>query len=303
MTTVNERVGIPQAITINGVDTGGVMTAAISVGYDNIMRSAPDGLQVPLKDKEIQFVRGTIVTQDWVEVLNILIGVVGTYVFYERKSGVAPATGFIQHTITAPVIHQANFTLTKGGYAVASFSFECRAADPTKTIADMWALLDDQAAPTYLTTARGGYRIETAKHGVEPTWINILHVTDFNFGLTLPLVRACNDADIGYTCVDARLDGLIAAGSIGFQDALITGAVLTCQQLIAAARNSLILTVTQGGGAADKTITILGVDFNNVGGNSDVNTPFTGYSADFEVSNDETTQLTLEGDNKIITIV
>lgn len=299
MTTVNNRVGIPQAIVINGVDAGGAMTAAINAGYDNIMRSAPDGLQVPIKDKEIQFVRGTVTTQDWVEVVNLLVGVVGTYVFYERKSGVAPATGFIQHTITNPVIYQASFTLTKGGYATASFSFECRAADETKTIADMWALLDSQAAPTYLTTARGGYRIETAAHGA----ISIYHVTAFNFGLTLPLVKACNDADIGYTCVDARLDGLTAAGSISFQDALITGAILTCQQLIAAAKGSLVLVVTQGQGGADKTITIAGVDFNNVGDSSGANTPFTEYTADFDVANDETTQLTLEGTNKIITIV
>lgn len=303
MTTVNERVGIPQAAIINGVDAGGIMTAAISAGYDNIMRSAPDGLQVPLKDKEIQFVRGTVNTQDWIEVINLLTGAVGTYVFYERKSGVAVDTGFIKHTITAPVIHSASFALTKGGYGTASFSFECKAADETKGIADMWLPEDDQAAPTYISAARGGYRIESAKHGVEPTWIDIHHVTAFNFALTLPLVRACNDLDIGYTCVDARLDGLTAAGSISFQDASIATATILCQKLAVAARNSLVLVVTQGGGAADKTITILGVDFNNVGSSSDASAPFTGHNADFEVSNDVTTQLTLAGDNKIITIV
>lgn len=302
MATINQRVGIPQATIINGVDTGGVMTAAILAGYDNIMRSAPDGLQVGMKDKEIQFVRGTIVSQDWAEIINLLTGAVGTYVFYERKSGVAPATGFIKHTITAPVIHRTSFTLTKGGYATASFSFECKAADEAKGIADMWVPEDDQAAPSYISAARGGYRIETAKHGVEPTWTNIYHVTDFNFALTLPLVRACNDADVGYTCVDARLDGLTAAGSIGFQDASIAAATILCQKLAVAARNSLVLTVTQGGSGADKTITIAGVDFNNVGSNSDASAPFTSYNADFEVSNDAGTPLTLEGDNKIIII-
>jgi len=302
MTTVNERVGIPQAAVINGGDAGGVMTAAISAGHENIMRSAPDGLQVPLKDKEIQFVRGTITTQDWTKVIDLLNGVVGTYIFYERKSGVAVGTGFIQHTITAPVIHSASFTLTKGGYATADFSFECRAADETKGIADMWALLDDQAAPTYVPAARGGYRVESAKHGIVPNWTDIYHVMSFNFALTLPLVRACNDADVGYTCVDARLDGLTAAGSIGFQDASIATAIILCQKLAVAARGNLVLVVTQGGGAADKTITIAGVDFNNVGSNSDASTPFTGYSADFEVSNDVTMQLTLDGTNKIITI-
>ena len=303
MTTVNNRVGIPQAIVINGVDAGGAMTAAITAGYDNIMRSAPDGLQVPIKDKEIQFVRGIVATQDWVEVVNLLIGVVGTYVFYERKSGVAPAAGFIQYTITNPVIHQASFTLTKGGYATASFSFECRAADETKTIADMWALLDAQAAPTYISAARGGFRVVSAVHGVDPNDIDIYHVTAFNFTLTLPLVKACNDSDVGYTCVDARVSGLTAGGSISFQGGEITGAILTCQELIAAAKAALVITAKQSQGGANKAITIANVDFNSVSSPSDVNATFTEYVGTFDVANDPDVPLTLAGDNKIIAIV
>ena len=38
MATVNNRVGLPQAIVINGIDTGGAMTARISAGYDTIHR-------------------------------------------------------------------------------------------------------------------------------------------------------------------------------------------------------------------------------------------------------------------------
>jgi len=303
MATVNKRVGLPQAVVINGVDAGGAMTAAINAGFENIMRSSPDGLQVPVKDKEIQYVRGTIVTQDWVEAINLLTGTVGTYVFYERKSGVAIDTGFIKHTITAPVIHRVTINFTKGGYATISLDFECRAADETKGIADMWALLDDQAAPSYISAARGGFRVETAVHGVDPNDVDIYHVTAFDFSLTLPLVRACNDADVAYTCVDARLSGISAGGSISFQSGEITGAVLTCQELIAAAAANLVIVVAQSQGAADKTITIANVDFNNVGSNSDANAPFTGYTAAFDIANDPDTPLTLEGDNKIITIV
>ncbi len=303
MATVNKRVGIPQAFTINGVDAGGAMSAVINAGYDNVIRSAPDGMQVPIKDKEIQFVRGTIATQDWVEVINLLTGAVGTYVFNERKSGVAEATGFIKHTITAPVIHRVNMSFTKGGYAVVTFDFECLPADETKTIADMWALLDDQAAPTYISAARGGFRIETCKHDpAGGSEIQVYHVTAFNFAMQLPLVKACNDGDVGYTAVDARLDGLTATGSISFQDAGITAAVLTCQELIAAATADLELVIRQGQGAAAKTILIANVDFNSIGSNSDVNSPFTSYSAEFDVANDAGTPLTLAGANKIITI-
>ncbi len=293
------RTGLPQAVKINGVDAGGVMSARIDAGFENVMYSPPDGLQVPVKDKEIQYVRGTIVTQDWVEAINLLTGTVGTYVFYERKSGVAEATGYIEHTLTAPIIHRVSINFTKGGYATISLDFECRAADETKAIADMWALLDGQAAPTHITAARGGYRIETAAHGGA---IDIYHVTAFNFTLTLPLVKACNDGDVAYTCVDARLNGLTTGGSISFQGGEITGAILTCQELIAAAAANLVIVVSQSQGAADKTITIANVDFNNIGSSPDVGAPFTGYTAAFDVANDAGTPLTLAGDNKIITI-
>jgi len=259
MATVNNRVGIPQAFVINGVDAGGAMSAAIQAGYDNTVRSAPDGLQVALQDKEIQFV-GTIVTQDWIEAVNLLTGTVGTYVFYERKSGVAEETGYVKHTITNPIIHRANLNFNKGGYATVSFDFECRAADETKGIADMWTPLDDQSAPSNVSAARGGWRIVTCAHGE----VSIYHLTAFDFSLALPLVKECNDADVGYTCVDARLDGLTAGGSISFQDAEITTAKLKCQQLITAAKASLVIAVKQSAGGANKTITIAGVDFSNV---------------------------------------
>ncbi len=302
MTTINERVKKPLAVAINGVDAGGVMTASITAGYDNIIKTAPDGMQLPEIDREAQFCRGTIVTQDWIEALNLLIGAVTTLIFYERKDGVAAATGYIKHTITAPVIYNFSLNFTKGGYATASFAFECKAADETKTIADMWVLLDDQAAPTYISAARGGYRVETCTHSTAGTEIKVYHVTGFTFSIAMNLVKACNDADVGYTCVTAELDNMAAAGSLAFQDGLITGAILTAQRLIAAAADDLVIVVTQGKGAADKTITIANVIFNNIGGNSDVNAPFTGYSAGFDIANDSDTPLTLEGANKIITI-
>jgi len=306
MVTVNKRVGLPQAITINGIDTGGAMTARIDAGFDNVMRSAPDGLEVPIKDKETEYVRGSITTQDWAQVIAVLTGVLGTYIFYERKSGVAVTTGFIKHTITNPVIHRANFRLTKGGYGVATFDFECRAEDETKGLADMWTVLDEQAAPAYITAARGGFRIVSAKHGHElptPLWQDIYHVTDFDFTLTLQLVKECNDSDLGYTCVDARLDGLTAEGSISFQDSTIVAAVLVCQTLLAAIPDSLVLSVKQGAGGAAKTVTIANVDFNNVGRTPDANRPFTEHAANFDVANDAALPLTLEGANKIITII
>lgn len=298
MPTVNERVGIIQAMAINGVDAGGAMSARITAGYDVILESEPDGLEVPISDRSCQFVRGTISSQDWTEAVNLLTGVVGTYIFYERKSGEAAATGHIKHTITNPVIHNMRIDISQGGYGTVTFDFECKAADPAKTIADMWAMTDDQAAPTYVSAARGGWRVSTTLLGA----LAIYHVTAFSFSLKLNLVKACNDADVGYTCVDARLDGARPTGSITFQDSSIATAKIKAQQLLVAARATLVVTITQSGGVAAKTITILGVCFDSGGSNSAANTPFTDYTMPFRVTNDTTTQLTLAGTNKIIAI-
>ena len=298
MATVNTRVGLPQATVINGVDAGGVMTARIDEGYEPVIRSAPDGLEVPMIDREAQYVRGSITTQDWTHVMDLLTGTVGTYVFSERKSGVAVGTGFIKHTITNPVIHRVALRIVKGQYAGITFDFECRAADETKGIADMHGVEDSQAAPTYIAAARGAYRITTAVHGDQ----SIFHTTAFVFTIQMPLVKACNDADVGYTCVDARLSGLTATGSITFQDATIAAAKLLVQTLLVAARATLVLTAVQGSGATSKTITIAGVIFTPGSANSNVNADFTEYTLNLEVSNDETTQLTLAGANKILVI-
>lgn len=302
MATVNERVGLPQALIVNGVDEGGLMTARINIGYDELLQSAPDGLQIPLKDKITEFCRGTIATQDWIEFINLLTGVLGTKVFYERKSGVAVTTGFIQHTITAPVIHRAVMDFAKGRYCTVAYDFECKAADELKGITDMWAALDSQAAPAYITTARGGYRIAAAQFAGS---IDIYHVTAFSFELVMNLIKESNDGDVGYTCVDARLDSLRARGSITFQDAAIkvTPVIIKVQELLTHAKDALVLTITQSQGAAAKTVTINGVDFDTADSSSDVNANFTEYTLNFEVANDPTTQLTLEGENKIITIV
>lgn len=66
MATVNKRVKNPQVQTINGIDAGGAMQIRIQAGFDNKAKSAPDGLAVSLQDKSVQYVRGSIVTQDWI---------------------------------------------------------------------------------------------------------------------------------------------------------------------------------------------------------------------------------------------
>jgi len=302
MATVNNRVMSPQGLVINGVDAGGAMTVNVKAGNDQTNKSAPDGLAVPVKDKEMQYVRGTVVTQDWVHAVELLTAVVGDLVFYERKSNIPAANGYIKHTIANPVIHRMQLRFNRKGYATATFNFECRAADETKGIIDMWSSKDNQSAPTYISAARGGVRILSATHGTVGTLISILHNTDFEFSIEMRLAKESNDADVGYTCVDAMTDGMTCRGSIGFQDAAIAADVMLIQKLITAAKGPLVITVRQSQGATSKVITIANVDFDSNSSNSSATSDYTGYTLDYDVANIAGTPLTLEGDNKIIEI-
>ncbi|MGD0077033.1 MAG: hypothetical protein ABSB91_00245 [Sedimentisphaerales bacterium] len=298
MTTINRRVFSPQAMTINGIAVGGILTVAISEGHDNAARSSPDGFQVQVVDKFDQFCRGTITVQDWPDAISLLTGTLSTCVFWERKSGTPDATGYIKHTLTNPVIHKIAISINKGGYATVSADFECRAASDTDTLAVMHAMLDSQAAPTALVPALGGWRVVSAVYGGT---LNLYHVTGFNFSITLPLIKDSNDADLAYTAVDACLDGIQATGSINFQDSGIATTELTSQQLLLAALGNLVITVKQAQGATNKVITIMRTTFLTDSGNSGGNV-YAGHSIPFEVTNNLTTPLTLAGTNKIIVI-
>jgi hypothetical protein len=302
MATINKRIHTPQAYTINGVDAGGGMSARITEGYDQIFRTSPDGLQIPIIDRVTQFCRGSIETQDWVEMVNLLSGTLGTYVFYERKSGVAVASGYIKHTLLNPVIHLAAINLTSGdkaaGYATVRVNFECKAADENDGIADLHVIADSQAAPTYISAARGGIRILTTVHGA----VSIYHVTALSLQLAIPLKKASNDGDEAYTAIDAELSGMTVTGSLTFQDAEITSAKLKMQDLILADPASLVATIRQSSFATNKVLTIAGVIFGPGDASPDVNSEYTNFTLPFEVTNDVTTQLTLAGANKVITI-
>ncbi len=301
MATVNKRVYSPQAVTINAQTAGGTLTAVIDSGYDNIMRTPPDGLALPVLDRTVEFVRGSIVSQDWTLLVNLLTGAATTLVFYERKSGVAAAAGYVKHTITNPVIHNARLTMNQRGYMTVAFEFECMAADVNKGILDMWGMTDSLAAPTYVTAARGGWQVETCMHGALPVY----HVTAFDFAITMELVKACNDADIGYTAVDPREDKIRAAGSLGFEDAAIKTITfeLKAQELLLAAAASLVITVRQALGAVDKVITIARTIFGTAGANSNAQSDYSNFRANFEVTNDPSTPLKLGESPEIITIV
>lgn len=66
---------------------------------------------------------------------------------------------------------------------------------------------------------------------------------------------------------------------------------------------NLVITVTQSAGAGDKVITIARTIFATAGANSNVQSDYSDYRANFEVTNDPATPLTLDGTDKIITIV
>ena len=301
MTTVNNRLRNVQALTVNGVSAGGLTTLSINQGYDNMPASAPDGIGGPaIVDREVQYCRGNGAIQDWSHLVDLLTGTLGTLAVYSRKSGTAAATGYVLHTLTNPVIHRTRISQSIRDYMTCGFDFECKAADETKGFADMYVPTDSQSAPSYVSAARGGYRISDA-YIDDTADVDIYHVTAFEFDLAMQIAKACNDADVGYTCVDAIADGMAAGGSITIQDESISGAQTKAQQLLSHAAKPLVLTVTQGSGATAKTVTIANCLFGNAR-EAMTNGPFFAVTLDFMVANDASTPLTLEGDNKIITI-
>lgn len=303
MATVNKRARIAQACTINGISAGGLTVARVVTGEDVVLRSSPDGIGgPPIEDLITQFCRGSIATQDWIHMIELLTGVVGTHVFYERKAGVAAATGHLKHTINNPVIHTARLTTSKDGYAVVGADFECKAADETKGYADMFTTEDAQAAPTYVPAARGGYRAVSATFDPDgaATPISIYHVMSMDFLLALVLDMDCNDSDVGYTQVDLIEDGMRAEGSLSFQDTEVVGGQIKSQSLLSAGRGTLAVRYRQGSGATDKTVTINGVRFRQQTKNS--GSGKTDHTLGLYVTNNAETPLTLTGTNKIITI-
>ncbi len=70
----NNRTLLILARTINGIAAGGQVSASIAAGYENSIRSAPDGLQLPVIDLDTQFVRGSMTTEDWIHVIELLTG-------------------------------------------------------------------------------------------------------------------------------------------------------------------------------------------------------------------------------------
>ncbi|MCE5186081.1 MAG: hypothetical protein LLF76_08155 [Planctomycetaceae bacterium] len=303
MSKVNVRAKIMRHSAFNGVDAGGAMSADFEAGYDQILRSQADGLGgPPLEDLYLEYCRGQFVTQDWTHFIDLLNGSLGVYSCYERKAGAAPATGYIKHTITGPVVHACDLNISKDGYATTAAAFECEAADETTGFADMFTSEDAQAAPaTYMAAARGGWRIKSAVFTpTVGTAITIYHNTAFRFAIRLTVDKESNDGDKGYTQVDLIEESGQYGGSLAFQDSAIATSLVTAQRLVAAGRGSLVLRVIQGAGDVDKIITIAGVRFTKMAKSSGPKT--TGHTCSYDVTNDATTPLSLAGANKILTI-
>lgn len=297
MATINKRAGQVQAFVINGIDAGGAMQADIQAGYETPLQTPPDGLQVPLYDRLTEYVRGSITSQDWVHLIELLTGTVGTYVCYERKSGVAEASGYIKHTFNKPVVNQTSISLSHRGYGVCRASFECMAADEDKGMTDMWQTADAQAAPSYITAARG-LEILTCAHGAA----SLYHITGVDLNISAQIAKASQDGDVGYTAVDVLLNGIAVGGTLRLQDrGVATGNLVALNMLKAAAAN-LVLSIKQSQGAANKTLTIANVIFTGLSDSMSAGNAYNEIGLNFVVANNTTTPLTLAGANKIITV-
>jgi hypothetical protein len=303
MTTVNKRIRTPMANTINGIAAGGLVSHRIQAGFDDINQNPVDGNQLPMVDMLTEFVRGDAVSQDWVHVIELLTGTVGTDVFYERKIGVAEASGYIKHTLLNPIIHRIVLALSHRKYGTVNYSYECKAADENDGMTELWSITDSQSAPTHLDAVKA-LEIVSCQLGV----LNIYHVMGLDLTIELPLLKLSADGDLGYTTVEAILNGMKINGTLRFQDADISTSQIKAMQLMKAARGSLVLSVKQAQEVAAKTLTIAGVKFIGPAEHAPSN-PDSGqvpnpdeFSVPFMITDSSATQLTLAGANKVITI-
>jgi hypothetical protein len=300
MATINKRGKRIFGTVINGVTAGGPTMANVQFGYDEVVQSSPDGLAVAIKDYDSQFVRGSQAWQDLSIMIGLLTGAVGSSVFYEAESGAATYT---KHQINNPVIREARIGQQKGQYANCSSQFECRFADPTKTIADVFVSTAAQVAPAVAAAARGGWRVATTTFTPDGgAAINLYHLLAFDFMIRMRLSKACNDGDLGYTAVDADQDGMEASGSVSLQDNTVDTAKILAVRLVLAGRGTLVMNLVSSAGAVNKVVTIAGVRFGSGGRSLESEKEFNDGSLPFEVINSATTPLTLAGANKIITI-
>ncbi len=283
MATVNQRVhqayhggATTSTANINGIAVGGLMSANINVGYDDIITAPHDGNAFPTTDRLTQFCRGTIDCQDWAKVISLLNGTTGTYIFYERESGLATVT---KHTITAPVIHQASVSLGHRGHGNAVWSYECKAADETKGFIDMWAMDNAATAPVAITAKERSLEILNVEHGSAGTDID--HVTDLSFNIGGNLSIASQDGDVGYTAVDVVFGGIPVSGSITFQQAYETPDTIHPIDLLNNAAADLIATIKIEQGGSNKTLTILSAMFTGVQSAPSAGPGYTGYTMSF----------------------
>ena len=206
---------------LNGVAAGGLMSASFQFGYEDIVTAPADGLSFPEVDRLTQYCRGTITSQDWINVISALNGAVGTYIFYSRESGAATYTKW---TVTAPVIHSASFNLAHRGYGSCTWNFECKASNTTDGFATM--LVADTAtatAPAVSVTTHRGLEILTVVHTTDTT--DIYHVTGLTFNVAGNLMKASQDGDTGYTAVDVVWGGTSMTGTMTIQDSEASDAV------------------------------------------------------------------------------
>jgi len=274
---------------INGVAAGGLMSAALQFGYEDIITAPADGLSFPVVDRLTQFVRGNITCQDWIKVIDVLNGSRvepnNTYVFYELESGVATCS---KYTLLNPTIHAASFSLTHRGYGTVNWDFECMAADENDGLTDLFAVENGATLPAAALTTARSLEITAAQHATGPT--DIYHITNLSFNVAGTLVKASQDGDVGYTAVDVVWGGIPMGGSITFQDSTNSN-VVKAITLLGLAEGDLTVTVKQSQGASDKTLVLKNLVFTKGNANYDNSGNYTGYTLNFILNGDETTPI------------
>ncbi len=265
----------------NGQDAGGLMSANIDAGFDNIINPTHDGLIFPIPEKLIPYVRFSVQSQDVEQAIAVFNGASDDYTFYTKETGLA---SYDMQVLLFPQIHSLDINLVNNGYSSCSWSAECKPVDGTKTHKDMWASTINTEKPAFLSSNRAVKIVSVVGTST------ITHVMGVTFSLNATLLRESMDGALGYTQIE--MENYTAGGSVTFQDTTVATSTLLAVKLLNDAVANLTITMKDSGLAGTATYVIKNVTYTNITTNRDDSGNYVSHTANFIVSDNSGTPVT-----------
>jgi len=249
----NNRVFLAQGLTTNGIAVGGLAEISVDAGYQNIIRSSPDGaVGTEDVDRAGLAVDVSLSGTDVTKGNAILAAAVGDTEFYGKESGAAT---WQKRTMPGVLWHSLDLDLPQTADGSMSLRGAIRFAEGTTTLAQVIAATGEQTQQPVITYPARLFRPHNAifDPGSEIPPKNLVSV---RLALAVEqLLQDFGDDDLGMTAVDITGWNDLQV-TLVHKDASEINGRDRATQLIEAGRGILTVTLMGRGGAANKTLTI-----------------------------------------------